>query len=80
MTERVAIGYVCEKGNHVSFVGEDLSCGAHYYATIYVTLEKDRDSLRGDEPPALEHIKKYIGEAFRDADAHAWCNEKEEQG
>lgn len=33
----ILIGYVCEKGNHAAFLGEDLTCGSHYYAEIYLS-------------------------------------------
>lgn len=80
MSEREAIGKICEKGNHVDFHGEDMACGSHYYATIYLTVEKDRNSMRGGEPPSLGEIAGYIEKAMVDAEAHGWCNEPEERG
>jgi len=44
---RVEIGKMCEKGSgHLSLVGETDhgACGSHYYATVYIEI--DRDSSR----------------------------------
>lgn len=72
MTDKILIGKVCYKGNHPSFDGEaDYgTCGSHYYADIYLTVEKTSPG-RGDEPN-LKEIAEDVARAFKDAEEAGW--------
>lgn len=71
---KVEVGRVCEKGNHIALEAEDDfgACGSHYWATVYITVEKDRDGRDGDEIDAealLEHLERLV----KADEAHRWC-------
>lgn len=78
-SERRLIGYVCEKGNHPSFDGyvDHGACGSHYYADIYVTVERktheDGTPYYGrGQQPNLEGVAKAIRHAFEVTDRQGW--------
>lgn len=81
MNERILIGQVCEKGNHAALVGEDDYgvCGSHYYADIYVTVERktqeDGTPYYGrGQSPNLSNIAADIRDRVATADAYSWMN------
>jgi len=79
MSDRVEIGYVCFKGPHIALVGEDDYgvCGSKSFARVYVTVEVEHRNPRGEEftaEDAAEEIRRRVAEA----DAHTWCNNKED--
>ncbi len=86
--EKRLIGYVCEKGNHVSLDGNSDHgfCGMHYYAEVYITVERiyHEDGTphygRGQEPD-LDEIAANIREAVVAQEAHGWCGyEQSDEG
>jgi len=50
VNERIQIGYVCYKGPHAAFTGEDDYgvCGSKAYAGIYLTIEEHHPNPRGE--------------------------------
>lgn len=84
MSGKVLIGYVCEKGNHVDLDGNSDygSCGPHYYAEVYVSVERIRHEDgtpyygRGQEPN-LKEIASSIRSAVISEEAHGWCQYQE---
>lgn len=74
MTDRIEIGKVCEKGPHVSFIGEldHGTCGAHYYATIYVSVE-EHGTLREGISITAEEVAAQLSKIVADAEEHMWC-------
>jgi len=76
MTERIEIGKVCEKGPHVSFIGEldHGTCGAHYYATIYVSVE-EHEKLREGISITAEEVASQLTKIVADADKHRQCEQ-----
>lgn len=78
-TERRLIGYVCEKGNHLSFDGyvDHGACGSHYYADIYVTVERrtheDGTPYYGrGQQPNLDEVATAIRNVFEVTDRQGW--------
>lgn len=75
--EKKLIGYVCEKGNHLALIGGDLSCGSHYYAEVYVSVERMHHDDgtphygRGQDPN-LDEIASDIERVAAFHDANAW--------
>lgn len=74
MPNRIEIGKVCEKGPHTDFAGNSDygSCGNHYFGTIYLSVEQDREG-RGEPLPDLAHIAAELRRIVRDAENHRWC-------
>lgn len=75
MSERIEIGKVCYKGNHLALHGEEDFgfCGSKYWATLYLTIEEDFPNPRGEEfsiEDAAEQLKRIVA----NAEAHAWCD------
>jgi len=54
--DRVLIGHVCEKGDHLVLIGDsDYGvCSSHHYASIYVSVTEDRPSMRRGSFTAAE--------------------------
>lgn len=63
-SERVLIGSICYKGNHIALQGEsDFGCcSSHYYADIYITVDAHRPNPRGEATPTVEEVAAYIAE------------------
>ena len=59
---RELIGSVCEKGNHLAFLGEEDygACGSHYFASIYISVSENWHSIRGQAPPAAADVARGI--------------------
>lgn len=80
MSERVAIGLVCEKGPHPSFAGhsDHGSCGGHYYGTIYVTVELERPGR--DEIYTAQQAADALAAMVKNSEDHHWCNYEVDKG
>lgn len=74
--EKKLIGYVCEKGNHLALIGEDLSCGSHFYAEVYVSVERmhheDGTPYGRGQDPSLDEIAAGIQRIAAFHEANAW--------
>lgn len=68
MADRVKIGAVCYKGNHLDLDGMDDRgvCGTHEYQSIYLTVETDYPNPRGDEPVTAEQVARFIRNAIEE--------------
>jgi hypothetical protein len=79
MTEKIHIGSVCEKGNHLTLRGESDygACGSHHYAEVYVIVERNvhedgpRHYGRGHEPD-LASIAAEIASAASALEQKRW--------
>lgn len=60
--ERVKIGAVCYKGNHLDLDGmvDRGVCGSHEYQSIYLVVETDYPNPRGDAPLTASHVATTI--------------------
>lgn len=74
MTERIEVGKVCYKGNHVYFVGDSDygTCGSHEYATVYMSLEIDYPNPRGEKISLEDDIVSELRTIVQESEKFRW--------